>query len=53
MTRGQMAAMLARAFSYPASDVDRFTDDDGHLFEADIQRIAAVRSDAGLQPSDQ
>ncbi len=50
MTRGQMAAMLARAFNYPTSAADRFTDDDGHLFEADIQRIAAQGVTLGCNP---
>ena len=50
MTRGAMAAMLARAFEYPASGVDRFTDDDGHLFESDIERIAAQGVTLGCNP---
>ncbi len=50
MTRGQMAAMLARAFNYPTSTADRFTDDNGHLFEADIQRIAAQGVTLGCNP---
>jgi hypothetical protein len=52
MTRGAMAAMLARAFDYPASNVDRFTDDDGHVFEGAIQRIAAVGVTVGCNPPD-
>ena len=50
MSRGQMAAMLARAFGYPASDIDRFSDDDGHLFESDIEKIAAVGVTLGCNP---
>ena len=50
VTRGQMAAMLARAFGYPASASNRFTDDDGHLFEADIQAIAAQGVTLGCNP---
>jgi hypothetical protein len=50
MTRGQMAAMLARAFDYPASGHDRFTDDNGHIFEAAIQKIAAVGVTQGCNP---
>jgi len=50
VTRGQMAAMLARAFRYPASPVDRFSDDDGHLFEADIAAIAAQGVTLGCNP---
>jgi len=50
MTRGEMAAMLARAFEYPISNQDRFTDDDGHIFEAAIQRIAAAGITVGCNP---
>lgn len=52
MTRGAMAAMLARAFGYPGVPEDTFTDDDGHLFEADIERIAAVGITKGCNPPD-
>jgi hypothetical protein len=41
VTRGQMAAFLTRALQLPASSVDAFSDDDGTLFEADINAIAA------------
>jgi hypothetical protein len=50
MTRGEMAAMLARAFDYPVSNQDRFTDDNGHVFEAAIQRIAAAGITVGCNP---
>jgi len=50
MTRGEMAAMLSRAFAYPPSTINRFTDDDGHLFEDDIQAIAAVGVTLGCNP---
>ena len=50
MTRGEMAAMLARAFDYPSWDEDRFTDDDGHLFEDAIQSIAAAGVTVGCDP---
>lgn len=42
ITRGQMAAFLVRAYGYPPSDEDRFTDDDGSIFEADIDALAAA-----------
>lgn len=42
VTRGQMAAFINRALALPASDLDRFTDDDGSIFEADIQALAAA-----------
>ena len=50
MTRGEMAAMLSRAFAYPPSNINRFSDDDGHLFEDDIQKIAAVEVTLGCNP---
>lgn len=50
MTRGAMAAMLARAFHYPTSNADRFTDDDGHIFETAIQTIAAQGVTVGCNP---
>ena len=40
VTRGQMAAFLARAMSLPAATIDYFTDDDASIFEADINRLA-------------
>ncbi len=42
VTRGQMAAFLQRAFNVPSSDVDAFTDDDGTVFEGNINAIAAA-----------
>jgi hypothetical protein len=50
MTRGAMAAMLSRAFGYPTSDIDRFDDDDGHIFETAIQTIAAQGVTVGCNP---
>ncbi|MDH4309769.1 MAG: PQQ-dependent sugar dehydrogenase, partial [Acidimicrobiia bacterium] len=42
VTRGQMAAFLNRAYDYPASTADRFTDDDNSVFNDDINRLAAA-----------
>jgi hypothetical protein len=42
VTRGQMAAFIRRALSLPASAVDAFTDDNGSIFEEDINAIAAL-----------
>jgi S-layer homology domain len=50
VTRGAMAAMLARALSYPASPVDWFIDDDGNVFEHDIDSIAAAGVTKGCNP---
>ncbi len=50
MTRGEMAAMLARAFAYPPANVDRFVDDNGHIFESAIERIAVAGVTVGCNP---
>ncbi len=51
VTRGEMAAFLVRAFSY--SDPGRsdwFTDDDGSVFEADIDRLRQAGVTNGCNP---
>lgn len=50
VTREQMATFLSRAMSWPASGVDAFTDDDGSVHEANINRIAAVGVTKGCGP---
>ena len=50
VTRGQMAAFLVRALKLPASTTDHFTDDDGSVFEADINRLAAAGITKGCNP---
>ena len=52
VTRSQMAAFLARAFELPASATDRFIDDEGSLFEDDINRLAAAGITFGCNPPD-
>ena len=42
VTRAQAASLLVRALDLPASDVDRFTDDDSSVHEADINALAAA-----------
>ncbi|MDJ0925090.1 MAG: S-layer homology domain-containing protein [Acidimicrobiia bacterium] len=42
VTRGQFAAILNRSFPIPASTTDHFSDDDGNIFEADINAVAAL-----------
>lgn len=42
VTRAQMASFLARALGLPAATIDRFTDDNGNVHEADINKIAAA-----------
>jgi S-layer homology domain len=50
ITRGEMAAMLSRAFHYPVSLQDRFVDDDSSVFETVIQTIAAQGVTLGCNP---
>jgi glucose/arabinose dehydrogenase len=51
VTRGQMAAFLVRGFGYTAgATTDWFTDDDGNLFEADINRLATAGITTGCNP---
>ncbi len=52
MTRGQMAAFLTRAFGYVDDDPadNRFTDDDGSIFETDIEALAAAGVTLGCNP---
>ncbi|HSJ33752.1 MAG TPA: ScyD/ScyE family protein [Acidimicrobiia bacterium] len=52
VTRGQMAAFLVRALGLPSSDVDHFTDDDGSVFEGDINALAAAGVTKGCNPPD-
>lgn len=51
VTRGEMAAFIARAWNYAGEvDISRFTDDDGSTFEADISRIADAGITLGCDP---
>lgn len=53
VTRGQMAAFLVRAFSYTADGGgDLFADDDGSVFEDDIDRLATAGVTVGCNPPD-
>jgi micrococcal nuclease len=51
VTRGQMAAFLRRAFSLAAGQPDAFGDDDGNVFEDDINALAASGITTGCTPS--
>ncbi len=51
VTRGQMAAFLDRALSLPTTSTDYFTDDEGSLFETDINRLAAAGITTGCTPT--
>jgi hypothetical protein len=50
LTRGEAAAFLNRALNLPSSATDFFTDDDGSLFEDDINGIAAFGITVGCNP---
>lgn len=51
VTRGQMAAFLVRALGYTDDGGgDRFVDDDGSTFEADIDRLAVAGVTQGCNP---
>ncbi len=50
ITRGELAAFLRRALSLPASGASAFGDDDGHLFEADADALAATGILRGCNP---
>ena len=51
VTRGQMAAFLVRAIGYTDDGGgNRFTDDDGNIFEAAIDRLGAAGVTKGCNP---
>ena len=51
VTRGQMAAFLVRALGYSDDGGgNRFTDDNGHIFENAIDKLAAARVTLGCNP---
>ncbi len=51
VTRGQMAALLSRALGLPdPGGVDTFADDDGSIFENDIEKIATAEVTRGCNP---
>jgi hypothetical protein len=50
VTRAEMAAFLVRAYQYVERSVGRFSDDDGSIFEADIERLASAGITLGCNP---
>jgi hypothetical protein len=50
ITRGQMAAFLARARGLSNTNTDYFHDDDGSIYENDINRIAKAGITKGCDP---
>lgn len=52
VTRGEMAAFLTRAFGWDGVIRDRFTDDDGSVFEQDIEVLFSHGVTEGCNPPD-
>jgi hypothetical protein len=50
VTRGEMAAFLVRAIGLNGGLDDPFIDDDGSIFERDIERLAAAKITLGCNP---
>ena len=50
VSRGQVAALFARALDLPASAMDFFTDDDASIFEDDINAVAEAGITLGCNP---
>ena len=50
VTRGEMAAFLVRAFKFPTSTHDPFSDDDGTVFESDVAALDASGVTSGCAP---
>ncbi len=50
LTRAQMAAMISRAESLPSTGTDHFVDDNGHVLEGAINRIAEAGITQGCNP---
>lgn len=50
VTRGQMAAFLVRALGYTSATPDLFVDDDGSVFEADIDKLGTAGVTRGCNP---
>jgi hypothetical protein len=51
VTRGQMAAFLGRAFTYTDDGgADWFDDDNGHVFEGDVNRLRVAGVTQGCNP---
>ncbi len=51
VSRGQMAAFINRAVNLPAATQDHFSDDDGSVFEDDINRLAEAGVTLGCDPT--
>ncbi|MEN8238772.1 MAG: S-layer homology domain-containing protein [Actinomycetota bacterium] len=52
VSRGQMAAFIARALGLTSAGVNTFVDDDTSIFESDIEALAASGITKGCNPPD-
>jgi hypothetical protein len=50
LTRAEFAAFIARALDLPPSNTNHFVDDNGHVLEASINRIADAGITVGCNP---
>lgn len=50
LTRAEMATMVSRALTIPATATDHFNDDNGHVLEGAINRIAEAGITLGCNP---
>ncbi|HEY7468987.1 MAG TPA: S-layer homology domain-containing protein [Acidimicrobiia bacterium] len=50
ITRGEIAAMFSRVLGLPVSSRDWFSDDEGHLFENAINKLASAGLSVGCRP---
>ncbi len=50
LTRAEMATMVSRALTLPATNTDYFIDDNGHVLEGAINRIAQAGITEGCNP---
>jgi len=50
MTRAEFATFIVRALGLPATTTDYFTDDEGHVLEGAINRLAAAGITKGCNP---
>jgi hypothetical protein len=50
LTRAEMATMVSRALTLPATTTDHFNDDNGHILEGAINRIAEAGITLGCNP---
>jgi len=50
LTRAQAATFVVRALDLPSTDIDFFEDDDGHILEGGINKVAAAGITVGCNP---